>query len=343
MSKRSTQPLFSIIIVTWNALEHLRTYLPSVVATDHPSFEIIIADNASTDGSADWIRQEYPNVQIASLDQNYGYCGGNNRAAQQAHGKWLIFLNNDVRVEPDWLTPLESFIQGHPQAGALQPKMRSDQQPDHFEYAGAAGGYLDHYGYPFCRGRLFDTTEPDTGQYDDPSPIFWASGAALAIRKDLFQELGGFVEDFEFHMEEIDLCWRLWRNGYQVWYVPESVVYHLGGGSLPMASPRKTYYNFRNNLRMLQRNWSPEVFKSRIKPRYLLDSLAFLKAAATFQFAEAGAIYRAYRDFRKNRPTYLPGSENKDALQPPQADFSVVWQYFVKGIRTFLDLPPIKF
>jgi GT2 family glycosyltransferase len=341
MGERAIQTRFSIIIVTWNALEHLRTYLPSVVETDHPSFEIIIADNASTDGSADWIRQEYPNVQIASLDQNYGYCGGNNRAAQQANGQWLIFLNNDVRVEPDWLTQLESFIQDHPQAGALQPKMLSDKQPDHFEYAGAAGGFLDRYGYPFCRGRLFDTTEPDTGQYDDPSPIFWASGAALAIRKDLFQELGGFVEDFEFHMEEIDLCWRLWRNGHSVWYVPESVVYHLGGGSLPMESPRKTYYNFRNNLRMLQRNWSPEVFSSRIKQRYLLDSLAFLKAVGTFQFAEASAIYRAYRDFRKNRLTYIPGTD--DALQPPQADYSVVWQYFIKGIRTFSDLPPLKF
>jgi GT2 family glycosyltransferase len=343
MNSSPDQPLFSIIIVTWNALEHLQKYLPSVVATEHPSFEIIIADNNSTDGSAQWIREQYPDLRIASLDENYGYCGGNNRAAQHAQGEWLIFLNNDVRVKPNWLTQLESFIHEHPFAGALQPKMLSDQQPEYFEYAGAAGGFLDHYGYPFCRGRLFDTTEKDTGQYDDATPIFWASGAALVIRKDLFQALGGFVEDFEFHMEEIDLCWRLWRNGHQVWYVPNSVVYHLGGGSLPMESPRKTYYNFRNNLRMLQRNWPPETFNSRIKQRYLLDSLAFLKALASFQFAEAGAIYRAYRDYRRNRPSFPPGSGQADTTQPPIADFSVVWQYFVKGIRKYSDLPSIKF
>jgi GT2 family glycosyltransferase len=335
------QPLFSIIIVTWNALEHLQTYLPSVAQTEHPSFEILIADNASTDGSAEWIRENYPNIRIATFDNNYGYCGGNNRGARKARGRWLIFLNNDVRVEPDWLDHLETFIKNHPEAGALQPKMRSDRQPEFFEYAGAAGGFVDQYGYPFCRGRLFDNTERDDCQYDEATPIFWASGAALVIRNDLFEELGGFVESFEFHMEEIDLCWRLWRNGHQVWYVPDSVVYHLGGGSLPMESPRKTYYNFRNNLRMLWRNWSPEERNSRIYTRFLLDLVAFTKALISLQGAEAGAIYRAYRDFWKHRPNYIPGSQ--EALPPPQANFSVVWQYFVKGTRKFSNLPEIRF
>ncbi|MDX1638444.1 MAG: glycosyltransferase family 2 protein, partial [Balneolaceae bacterium] len=198
---------FSIIIVSWNALNHLKTFLPSVAETDYPDFEIILADNASTDGSAEWVEARYPGVKVVSLDNNYGYCGGNNRGANYAGGDILLFLNNDVKVAPDWLLELDKCITTHSEAAVFQPKIRSFSNPEEFEYAGAAGGFLDKYGYPFCRGRIFDTVEKDSGQYDLATDIFWASGAALAIRKERFEEVGGFDEDFEFHMEEIDLCW----------------------------------------------------------------------------------------------------------------------------------------
>lgn len=218
-------PQFSVIIVSWNAIDHLKTFLPSVASTDHPDFEIILADNASNDGSADWVRTNLSNVGICTFDKNYGYCGGNNRAVSYAKGEILVFLNNDVQVDPDWLTHLSRCFDRNETTAAVQPKMRSYTDPKYFEYAGAAGGFIDKYGFPFCRGRLFDTLEKDEGQYDDNADIFWASGAALAIRKDVFCELGGFDEDFEFHMEEVDLCWRLWSRGFKVQFCPKSVVY----------------------------------------------------------------------------------------------------------------------
>ncbi|MDZ7693908.1 MAG: glycosyltransferase family 2 protein [Balneolaceae bacterium] len=245
---------FSIIIVSWNALQHLKIFLPSVAKTQYREMEIILADNASDDGSAEWVAAHYPEVKIVTFDQNYGYCGGNNRGARHAAGEILVFLNNDVEVEPDWIGHLDDCFREHPEAAAIQPKMRSYSNPAEFEYAGAAGGFIDKYGYPFCRGRVFDTVEKDTGQYDASSEIFWASGAALAIRKKQFEAIGGFDEDFKFHMEEIDLCWQLWNRGHSVRYCPQSVVYHLGGGSMPMGSPRKVYYNYRNNLKMLWKN-----------------------------------------------------------------------------------------
>ena len=217
-------PSFSIIIVSWNALEHLKNYLPSVTATNYPQYEIILADNASTDGSKKWVQEQYPEIKIAELEKNYGYCGGNNRAVPYAENDILLFLNNDVRVEPDWLQGLAECFQKDKTIGAVQPKMLSDEEPEYFEYAGAAGGYLDRFGYPFCRGRIFDTVEKDQGQYDNETNILWASGAALAIRKDLFNVLGGFDEDFEFHMEEIDLCWQLWNAGHKVRFCPSSTV-----------------------------------------------------------------------------------------------------------------------
>ena len=206
---------FSIIIVTWNALEHLKTFLPSVCSTRYPDLEIILANNASTDGSAEWVQKEFPEIKVVTFSRNHGYCGGNNRAADYAEGEILVFLNNDVKVDPDWLKNLEKTFNTQDVA-AVQPKLRSFESPEFFEYAGAAGGFLDYFGYPFCRGRIFDTIEKDLGQYNHPGNILWASGAALAIRKDLFLEAGRFDEDFEFHMEEIDLCWRLWNLGYRI-------------------------------------------------------------------------------------------------------------------------------
>ena len=261
---------FSIIIVTWNGIRHLKRYLPSVVETDYPDFEIIIADNASTDGSKQWIQEQFPQCKIITFDKNFGYAGGNNRAVKYASGDVLLFLNNDAKPESDWLKALDFRFQNS-SADILQPKIKSVESPEMFEYAGAAGGMIDRLGYPFCRGRIFDHVEKDTGQYDEPANIFWASGSAFAIKKDLFLDAGGFDEDFEFHMEEIDLCWRCLKMGKTILYEPKSVVYHLGGGSMDAESPRKVFYNFRNNLNMLTKNLDRFLIP-KIIMRLLLES-----------------------------------------------------------------------
>lgn len=337
-------PFFSIIIVSWNALHHLKTYFPSVAATDYRNYEIILADNASTDGSKQWIRDHFPDTKIAEFDKNYGYCGGNNRAVPYADGDILVFLNNDVRVEPDWLKNIAQCFQKDENIAAVQPKMLWDKDPQYFEYAGAAGGFLDLFGYPFCRGRVFDTLEKDQGQYNHESDILWASGAALAIRKELFEKIGPFDEDFEFHMEEIDLCWRLWNIGYRVRYCPKSTVYHLGGGSLPMHSPRKLYYNYRNNLRMIWKNSSSHTIAWQFIGRYLLDIAAAFKTLAEGDFESFKAIYRAHRDFWKGfyntyqKRHFLQRQRKVENNPSPLLSKAIVWEYFMKGKRKFSEI-----
>ncbi|MEL7834740.1 glycosyltransferase family 2 protein [Fodinibius sp. Rm-B-1B1-1] len=337
-------PFFSIIIVSWNALHHLKNYLPSVVGTTYPHFEIILADNASTDGSKKWVKKHYPNVKIAELDKNYGYCGGNNRAVPYAKGDILLFLNNDVRVEPSWLDGLANCFQKYRDVAAAQPKMLWDSDPQYFEYAGAAGGFLDRFGYPFCRGRIFDTLEKDEEQYDFDSDILWASGAALAVRKEQFIEAGMFDEDFEFHMEEIDLCWHLWNLGYKVRYCPESTVHHLGGGSLPMDSPRKLYYNYRNNLRMIWKNGSPHSLSWQFIGRYLLDIAAAAKTLFEGDGDSCKAICRAHLDFwkgfhntyqkRHKRLQQRTVTDNPATMLPK----SIAVEYFLKGKQKFTEI-----
>ena len=338
-------PRFSIIIVSWNALNHLQTFLPSVAASAYSSFEIILADNASTDGSKAWVRERYPEVKIVTFDKNYGYCGGNNRAVPYASGDILIFLNNDVKVDPDWLNPLAELFSANPDVAAAQPKMRSYEQPAYFEYAGAAGGFIDKYGYPFCRGRMFATIEEDNGQYDNPCEIFWASGAALAIRKKVFQHMDGFDEDFEFHMEEIDLCWRLWNQGFKTAFCPESTVYHLGGGSLAMDSPRKIYYNYRNSLAMLWKNYSRTSLLFRFPGRLALDKIAALRELFSGNFAAAKAITKAHWHFwqswtgiSKKRRTLQQLRSNKEEPELIKSH-SIIWQYFIRDRKKFSDLP----
>ncbi|MCC5905765.1 MAG: glycosyltransferase family 2 protein [Balneolaceae bacterium] len=263
---------FSIIIVTWNALHHLKTFLPSVAATNYSDFEIVIANNNSTDGSMEWIRKHYPECRIVTFDKNFGYAAGNNKAVKYARGEVLVFLNNDVKTDTGWLHGLNRAFT-ETEASIIQPKIRSFRDPELFEYAGAAGGMIDWLGYPFCRGRIFDHIEKDNGQYDKRTEIFWASGAALSIKKELFLKSGGFDEDFEFHMEEIDLCWRCLKMGHKIMYEPESIVYHLGGGSLPVDSSRKVFYNFRNSLCMLTKNLEKAPLL-KIFLRLVLDGIA---------------------------------------------------------------------
>ena len=335
---------FSIIIVSWNALEHLKNFLPSVTETNYPDFEIIVADNASTDGSKEWINSTYPEVKITSFDKNYGYCGGNNRAVRFAENEILLFLNNDVKVDQNWLHDINRMLEEDEKIAAVQPKMRAVKQPEYFEYAGAAGGFMDKYGYTFCRGRIFDEVEKDEGQYDNSPNLFWASGAALAIRKDVFIESGGFDEDFEFHMEEIDLCWRLQNKGYKIGYAPESIIYHLGGGSLPMGSPRKVYYNFRNSLFMLWKNYSSSSLKTRFLLRLILDVIAAYKALFSGKPKEWLAVAKAHLHFVKgftkvNRKRKKLQSDRIKSDDPDTIlDISLIWQHFFKGVNRFQDL-----
>ena len=338
---------FSIIIVSWNGLGHLRTFLPSVIENS-PEAEVIIADNASDDGTVEWVSGHYPQVKINTLDKNYGYCGGNNRAARDARGDVLLFLNNDVEVTPGWLGPIKEMFTRDGNLAAVQPKVLSYLNKSYFEHAGAAGGFLDRYAYPFCQGRIFDHVEKDEGQYDAEQPILWASGAALAIRKETFITNGGFDEDFEFHMEEIDLCWRLWNQGYTVKLCPYSTVYHLGGGSLATGSPRKIYYNYRNNLAMILKNSSHPTLSKRLLTRFLLDYIASAKALLSFRFGEAKAIFKAQVHFIRNLDAI---SRKREQLQQTRTNMSdpetliqvsIVREYFFKGTRTFNELSYFK-
>tara|TARA_R110000868_G_scaffold304437_17_gene565326 strand:- start:60838 stop:61845 length:1008 start_codon:yes stop_codon:yes gene_type:complete len=331
---------FSIIIVTWNGLKHLTTFLPSVAATNYDDFEIILAENASKDKTVEWVKSNYPSVKIASFNENYGYTGGNNRAVPFAEKEILLFLNNDVKVDPNWLHGINKAFESDNGIAAVQPKILSYKDPEYFEYAGAAGGYLDKLGYPFCRGRLLDSIEKDEGQYDTVEDIFWASGAALAIKKDVFEQLGGFDEDFQFHMEEIDLCWRTLNAKHRIIYTPESVVYHLGGGSLPMGSTRKVYFNFRNNLFMLWKNLPATQLWYKIIFRLALDDIAAIRSLLSGKPREFGAIIKAQIHFFKSLPSIhrkrneIPNTPNANVLSP----VLLIWQYFIRGKKKFSDL-----
>lgn len=304
--------------------------------------EIIIADNASTDGSAEWIKANYPEIKIITFNQNHGYAGGNNRAVKYAAGDILLFLNNDVRTSPDWLTELNLAFQSD-DLSIAQPKILSEEKPEFFEYAGASGGFIDWLGYPFCRGRIFETIENDSGQYDDQSPIFWASGAAFAIRKELFTEAGGFDEDFEFHMEEIDLCWRCLKMGKSIKVLPKSEVFHLGGGSLPASSPRKVFYNYRNSLVMLLKNLDRFVF-AKIFLRLCLDGISGIRLLLQGKPAETLAIIRSHFAFYGMMSKTLvkrkdaEKGKSSDSYKSLILDRLIVTEYFLKGKKTYSEL-----
>lgn len=336
------QHSFSIIIVTWNALRHLQRFLPSVAETGYPDFEILIANNASTDQTVTWIREHYPECRVITFDKNYGYAAGNNRAVKYANGDILVFLNNDVQTDPNWLAHLNKTFEDQ-SVGIAQPKLLSFEKPDFFEYAGAAGGYIDWLGYPFCRGRLFDHIEKDEGQYEHEADIFWASGAAFAIRKELFLNAGGFDEDFGFHMEEIDLCWRSLKTGNRIRYVPKSVVYHLGGGSLPHGSSRKVYYNYRNSLVMLLKNLERFVIP-KIFFRLILDGISGTRLLLQGKPAETWAIIKAHFSFYGMIPGTLKKRRKLKQISKNPIPKNLILgrllisEYFLKGKNTFAEL-----
>lgn len=249
----------SVVILNWNGAEMLRRFLPSVLAgSAGEGIEVCVADNGSSDDSCRMLEQEFPAVRLIRLDRNYGFADGYNKAFEQVDAEYAVLLNSDVEVSPGWLTPMVEYMDLHPDVAACQPKLLDWKQKDRFEYAGAAGGFIDRYGYPFCRGRIFEVVEKDEGQYDAPISVFWATGAALFVRLDKYREVGGLDGRFFAHMEEIDLCWRLRSRGYKLFCLPESKVWHVGGATLKKENPRKTFLNFRNNLLMLYKTFLPK-------------------------------------------------------------------------------------
>ena len=287
----------AVVILNWNGRQHLEQFLPSVVAHTPQQVRIIVADNGSTDDSVAFLAQQYPAIEIIRLERNYGFAEGYNRALEQVDAEFFILLNSDVEVTAGWVEPLVATLTNNRSVAAVAPKLRSYGNRDHFEYAGAAGGYIDILGYPFCRGRILSTLEQDKGQYDTAQEVFWASGAAFCCRADVFRMLGGFDADFFAHMEEIDLCWRMQLQGYKIMVEPHSTAYHLGGGTMPNESPRKLYLNYRNNLSMLFKcapTWQ-RILVAVARP--VADMLSALIYLLRGDKALAKATVEAYRDF----------------------------------------------
>ena len=300
----------AVVILNWNGKAMLERFLPGVVESaaafgggdSGDSAFVVVADNGSTDGSQAWMEARFPQIRLLEFDRNYGFTGGYNRAMNQIEADYYVLLNSDVETPVGWLDPLFEFMEENPEAGACQPKILSEANRDCFEYAGASGGFIDRYGYPFCRGRILSNIEKDHGQYDEPMEVFWASGACMMIRSALYHHLGGLDESFFAHMEEIDLCWRARLLGCQIWCIPASKVYHVGGGTLPNDSPRKLYFNYRNNLLMLRKNLPDTIrYHRRIRTRMLLDDFSALIYLLTGRWSSLAAVCRAHRDYRRMR------------------------------------------
>lgn len=290
----------AVVILNYNGKKLLQQFLPSVIAHTKQA-RIIVADNGSTDGSIELIKDQFPSVEIFALDANYGFCGGYNKALKQINSEYYVLLNSDVEVTANWLEPMVQLLDKNASIAAVQPKILSHHQKDQFEYAGAGGGFIDSWGYPFCRGRMFDFTEKDTGQYNDTREVFWASGACLVIRSEVYHHLGGLDETFFAHMEEIDLCWKIHRMDKQVYYCGASTVFHVGAGTLSRNNPRKTYYNFRNGLSLIYKHLPANHLWIKFPLRIGLDVLAAIKFMLEGQQDDAKAVFRAIRDFMKTR------------------------------------------
>lgn len=326
----------AIVILNYNGARYLSEFLPSVIRFS-PGHRVIVADNASTDHSVPMLREEFPEVEIIVLKENFGFAGGYNEALKEVKAKYFLLLNSDVEVTEGWLDPMLGLLESFPDIAACQPKILSYHQQDSFEYAGAAGGYLDILGYPFCRGRIFDTLEKDRGQYNEAIPVFWASGACMLIRSGVFTEAGGFDDHFFAHMEEIDLCWRIHRSGHKVYVCPESVVYHVGGGTLAKDNPRKTFLNFRNSLWMLYKNSSPEELIWKLPARFALDMAAALHFFLKGQLLNSKAVLEAQYAFWKFRPGKT-GKLKREKEKAPVYNGVILWDYYGRKKRKFSRL-----
>lgn len=329
--------MVAIVILNFNGKKHLETYLPSVIKYSK-NYRIIVADNASTDDSVLFLQTNYPEIELLQNEKNEGFAGGYNEALKKVNADYFLLLNSDVEVTQNWLEPLHSFMEHNPECAALQPKILDYKDKKRFEYAGAAGGFIDWLGYPFCRGRIFDDCEIDNNQYNDTHEIFWATGACMMVRASVFKELGGFDADFFAHMEEIDLCWRMKNAGHQLYYVGESTVFHLGGGTLNKENPRKTFLNYRNSLAMLYKNLPMKHVPLNIFIRLVLDGVSSIRFLMKGQFSSIFAIIQAHFAFygmiptlhKKRGTTFMPISH----IYP----HSIIWEYFFKKNRTFSSL-----
>ena len=331
----------AIVILNWNGKDLLEKFLPSVI-THSEDAVIYVADNASTDDSIAFLKSNFPTIKIIQNTQNSGYAKGYNDALKQVNEAIFCLLNSDVEVTDGWLNPIYTIFKTEPETAIIQPKILDFKKKDYFEYAGAAGGFIDKYGYPYCRGRIFNSIEKDYGQYNDSTTVFWASGACFFIRKSVFDNLNGFDESFFAHMEEIDLCWRAHNSGYTTKYVGASTIYHIGGATLNSTNPKKTYLNFRNSLFTLTKN-SPANLFLLIFVRLSLDSLAVLKFASQFNFNHILAILKAHLHFYAYLPHLL---KKRQLLQQKRAlvslpkyykTKSIIWLYFIKNQKKFIN------
>ena len=334
----------AVVILNWNGEKMLAKYLPTLLQHLQESVEVFVADNASTDNSVALLKEKFPSVKRILLDKNWGFAEGYNQALRQINATYYILLNSDIEVSSGWLSPLITWMDAHPETVACQPKLLSIRQRDYFEYAGACGGFIDKYGYPFCRGRVFDVVEKDEGQYDEVCPILWATGACLMIRATDYWKVGGLDGRFFAHNEEIDLCWRLRAMGREIYCVPKSKVYHVGGGTLPKNNPMKTYLNFRNNLTMLYKNLETDELKHVMRVRWWLDYVAAFKMLILDgHWGDFKAVFKARKAFRKWKKDFEGDRQylqqhrsvsNRQLLSP----YSVLWQYYGKGRHHFSEL-----
>ncbi|MEX0287708.1 MAG: glycosyltransferase family 2 protein [Flavobacteriaceae bacterium] len=324
----------SIVILNWNGIALLERYLPSVLAYSEGA-EIVLADNASEDGSVAYVREHFPSIRIVENTTNGGFAKGYNDALKQIEADVYCLLNSDVEVGPNWLEPVMEAFDTLEDAAIIQPKILDLLKKDHFEYAGAAGGFLDQYGYPFCRGRIFQALEKDEGQYNDTTEIFWATGACMFIKASIFNDLGGFDEDYFAHQEEVDLCWRAQNRGYRIYYVGKSEVYHLGGSTLSNMNPRKTYLNFRNSLFSITKNLPRKKALPIILARLVLDGIAGLRFILQFKVNHCLAILRAHLSFYRNFRKMYRKREKANFILKYYATKSIVWSHFVHHVSKF--------
>lgn len=331
----------AVVILNWNGIGWLQKFLETVMRfTANQDTKVYVADNGSTDGSVEWISDNFNDIWVINLETNFGFAGGYNRAINQIEAKYYVLLNSDIEVTEGWLNPLVRYMDQNPGTASCQPKIKSFQNKHHFEYAGAAGGYIDKFGYPFCRGRVFDFIEKDYGQYDNPADIFWSSGACMIVSSDAWKKCGGLDDDFFAHMEEIDMCWRFHLAGFRVACVPESVVYHVGGGALHYDSPFKTYLNFRNNLFLLYKNLPDNKLHTILFVRKLLDGLAVLIFFLKGKPESVKAVWKAHVDYYKSikrlkekRKFVMDLSIENDFSQ--LMNKSVIFRFYIKGEKTF--------
>jgi GT2 family glycosyltransferase len=329
----------SVVILNFNGLNYLEQFLPGVVKRSQP-YEVVVADNASTDGSVKFLQEQHPEVKLIRFETNYGFSGGYNEAIKLVESQYIVLLNSDVEVTENWIPPVLEVLEASPDIGAAQPKILDHKNKLYFEYAGGGGGYLDSLAFPFCRGRIFHTIEKDKHQYDDTRDVFWASGSCLFVKREAYLESGGLDEDFFAHMEEIDLCWRLWNLGYRVAVCPKSTIYHVGGGTLDKSQPRKTYLNFRNGLSLMLKNEPIYKLIWKLPLRMALDWLAAVHFSSHSGIKHGFAIIRAHWHFTLAFSGHYKKRKNivRKRVQTPRYRGLIIWQYFGLGKRKYSEI-----